>query len=252
MRKFRFFRELPDNPFRMGRHQAHDWLDEMPETDVDVRGLGWLEQKITKPITVTHAEIVPCFDQGQIGDCTANAGLGTLVTAPYAQSLTAEKLSHAFTHSSLPDEQDAVEVYEIETKIDDSQIPGEYPPDDTGSTGPWSMIALQQLGLVSSFVHSRSAHNSLVLLNTGPISIGVPWFKSMFNVDSQGNIVFDPESGVAGGHQVAIVANDTDNRRITIRNSWGEGWGQDGHAFLSYKGFDYLFNHGADTVQPRT
>jgi C1A family cysteine protease len=233
MTAFRYFRENPNNPYRLGRHQVHDALDALPERQLE-RFVDLL-----KPIkTVTHAETQPVFDQGNLGSCTANAALGCLVTAPFA------KPGVSYT------EDDAVALYELETKLDDSQIPGEYPPDDTGSSGPWSMQALEKQGKVASFQHSRNVHVSLVALGDGPISIGIPWYQSMFQLDPAGRIVVDQDSGVAGGHQVCIVACDITAKVVTVRNSWGTSWGKQGHATLAWDDLTVLFAQGGDTVQP--
>ena len=237
MSNFRYFKEHPDNPFRLGRHRAHDVLDSLPERDA-----ANIVDLFTPIRTVHHEEFVPVFDQGQLGSCTANAALGTLVTAPFG------KPGAAYT------EKDAVALYELETKLDDSQIPGEFPPNDTGSTGPWSMMALEKQHKIRSFTHSRSAHHALLLLNQGPISIGVTWFQSMFDVgelpSGQSVIHVDPNTEVAGGHQVCLVANDTHSQMVYVRNSWGTSWGDDGHAWLSWADLRFLFANGADACQP--
>lgn len=226
---FRRFTESPDNPFRLGRHQMHDFLPAELEAVVD----------LLAPIRdVVHEEFEPCFDQGQIGSCTANAALGTLVTDPFG------KPGVAYT------EQDALALYEAETLLDDSQIPGHYPPDDTGSSGPWSMMALEKRGLIKSWRHTRSPHSALRMLNSGPISLGVPWYQSQFEVDSNDTIHVDRKSGLAGGHQIAVTANDTSGCRIKIRNSWGASWGSAGHAWLSWDDFATLLKLGGDVVQP--
>jgi C1A family cysteine protease len=233
MTNFRYLKELSDNPHRLGRHQIHDTLDALPERQLeDVLDLA------KQPKTVQHAEAQPVFDQGDLGSCTANAALGVLVTAPFAKA--------GVTYT----EADAVALYELETKLDDSQIPGEYPPDDTGSSGPWSMIALEKDGKVSGFRHTRSAHTALVALNDGPISIGIPWFQSMFTVDADGFITVDRDSDVAGGHEVALVGQNADEKWVDVRNSWGESWGTEGHAKLRYADLQWLFSHGGDAVQP--
>jgi hypothetical protein len=231
MATFRYLKELETNEYRMGRHQVHDAL--LPELEAVFE--AGAQPKI---LSVVHQEFEAPFDQGQLGSCTANAALGCLVTDP-------------FGHPGVGyDEQDAVALYEIETKIDDRQIPGEYPPDDTGSSGPWSMQALEKQGRIRSWRHTRSLHTALRLLNAGPVSIGVPWYQSMFNPDSAGVLVVDPSSGVAGGHQIALTANDVAGQRVLIRNSWGTGWGQDGHAWLDWSDFDALLHDGGDVVQP--
>lgn len=236
MQTFRYLAESPGNPFRLGRHQVHDAL--LPERDV--RQLHILDRFL--PIkTVSHKELVPCFDQGQLGSCTANAALGCLVTEPFAKA------------GVVYAEDDAVALYELETKLDDSQIPGEYPPNDTGSTGPWSMMALEKQGKIKSYHHTRSMHAALRLLNRGPISIGVTWYRSMFDVvdkDGVKMIVVDEHSEVAGGHQVCVVGNSVEHQRVLIRNSWGAGWGDQGHAWLSWNDLDLLLDEGGDVVQP--
>lgn len=240
MQTFRYLAEKPDNPFRLGRHQVHDAL--LPERDA--RQLHVLDRFL--PIkTVTHKELVPCFDQGQLGSCTANAALGCLVTEPFG------KAGVSYT------EDDAVALYTAETKLDDSQIPGDYPPDDTGSTGPWSMMALEQQGKIKSYHHTRSLHTALRLLNHGPISIGVTWYNSMFTPTNAAPggpdgmvITVDEHSQVAGGHQVCIVANSVEHQHVLIRNSWGASWGDQGHAWLSWNDLDLLLHEGGDVVQP--
>lgn len=234
---FEYHKELAGNPHRLGRHRVWDALEALPERDamniVDV---------FTPIRTVHHEEFEPVFDQGNLGSCTANAALGTLVAAPFGK----EGVSYT--------EEDAVALYELETKLDDSQIPGEYPPDDTGSTGPWSMMALEKQGKIRSFTHTRSAHHAMLLLNKGPISIGVTWYQSMFTVErlpsGQAAIKVDPNTDVAGGHQVCLVGNDAQSQMVYVRNSWGAGWGDDGHAWLSWADLRFLFANGADCVQP--
>lgn len=230
MASFRYFVEHPDNPYRLGRHRVPDAFE---------------PAKLARPRrdairSVTHKEFVPCWDQGNLGSCTANAALGCLVTEPFGH----EGVSYT--------EDDAVALYSLESRIDDSQIPGHYPPLDQGSTGPWSMKALEQEGKIKDFVHTTDMHTALQLLNDGPISIGVTWFASMFNADETDTIHVEPESGVAGGHQVCVVGNDVENQRVLIRNSWSSGWGLDGHAWMSWGDLSYLFSGGAgDAVQPR-
>lgn len=227
-RPFRRFQEDPHNPYRLGRHQIPDAFEPAKAA----------APRQTPIRTVTHTEHVPCFNQGDLGSCTANAALGCLVTEPFWHK------GVAFT------EDDAVELYKLETQLDDTQIPGEYPPDDTGSTGAWSMQALEKLGQIRSHVHTCNVHTALQLLNDGPISIGVTWFNSMFEPSGDA-ISVDLDSGVGGGHQVCLVANNAEKQRALVRNSWGEDWGRDGHAWLAWSDLAVLFYLGGDAVQPK-
>ena len=226
--------EHPDNPYRMGRHR---FLTEALPASLNATKSSSSMSDIIQ--SVDHEEYEPVFNQGGLGSCTANAALGCLVTAPYARS------GVSYT------EDDAIQLYEVETALDAYVFGGKhYPPDDTGSTGPWSMMALQQTGKIDGFVHTTSAHTALRLLNSGPISIGIQWYKSMFTPDASNNIHVDESSGVAGGHQVCVISNDVSSQRIKIRNSWGANWGNQGHAWLSWGDFDFLLQNGGDVVQP--
>jgi hypothetical protein len=232
MLDFQYLRENPENPYRLGRHQVPVAFD----PDKDARHVSGLWFKAVRYTSWT--EYLPSFDQGNLGSCTANAALGCLVTEPFGAAgvnLT---------------ETDAVKLYELETRIDDSQIPGEYPPNDTGSTGAWSMQALIKEGKIKDYIHTRSFGLALRMLNNGPISIGVTWYESMFTPDTYNVIDVDPTSQVAGGHQICIVGNDVKNQQIRVRNSWGTDWGDNGHAWLTWESFDYLLDQGGDVVQP--
>jgi hypothetical protein len=225
----RVYIERQGAPYRLGRHQVHGALPMELEA---------LEDRLTPIKTVSHREAQPVWDQGRIGSCTAHAALGCLVTEPFA------KPGVTYTEAAC------VELYRLETTLDDSLIPGHYPPVDTGSTGPWSMQALIKQGRISSFRHTRGMRTALRMLHRGPVSLGVPWYESQFQVDSDDTIHVDQSSGLAGGHQICVVGLDAERQLIRIRNSWGPGWGDQGHAWLSWADLELLLHLGGDVVQP--
>lgn len=218
-------------PFRLGRHQLHD------PASRDFPATMLLPDHARPPQrTVMHAQHLPPFNQGRIGSCTANAALGVLSSGIFWRG-------HTYT------ETDALALYELETRIDNRQIPGAYPPDDTGSTGLWSMKALRQQGVIHSYHHAFATKTVLQLLEYYPVSVGVPWYQSMFDPDPQHRILVDPGSGVAGGHQVALVGIDVEQKLVRVRNSWGT-WGDGGYAWLSWTDLAVLLSDGGDAVVP--
>jgi hypothetical protein len=245
---FRYLREHPDNPHRLGRHRIHDALT--PDREVTPRTLA------RRPLaSVDHQRVCAPFDQDHcnpaviselggdpsvtaLGNCTANAALGCLMTAPF------HRAGWAFT------EDDAVRLYHEETQLDDTQIPGEWPNDDTGSSGPWAMTALEKRGLIAGWRHTRSLHTALRLLAAGPIAVGSAWFQSMFEPDRDGVVTVDERSGLAGGHEYELTRLDVENQMVWGPNSWGTGWGRDGYFGMSWTDLDVLLGEGGDVVQP--
>lgn len=247
MSDFRYLKELDTNPHRLGRHQVHAALAAEKE--------AFRTASLSPLKSVSHERLCDPFDQDNcnpkvikslggdpsvtaLGNCTANAALGVLMTAPF------HRKGWAWT------EDDCVRLYHQETVLDDRQIPGEWPPADTGSTGPWSMLALEKAGYIRDWVHTRSLHTALRLLAAGPISIGVSWFQTMFTPDHAATIHVDESSGLAGGHQIEVLALDVEQQRVQLCNSWGQSWGADGRAWLSWTDFDLLLHLGGDVVQP--
>jgi len=209
----------------LGRHQVHD-----------ERSRAFALEPVALPTkTVLHERHTPIFDQGELGCCTACALLGMLSTGPL-------NLGKAFTLA------DAHRVYHDETLIDDSTIPGHWPPTDTGSAGIYSCKVAVQRAWISSYRHAFSLTAALGWLGRQPVSIGVPWMTSMFEPGRGALLKVDRRSGVEGGHQVCLDGIDPAHSRVRLANSWGSSWGDGGRAWLSYEDLGWLLNQGGDAV----
>lgn len=214
--------------YPLGRHQVHDERS---------RAFA-LEPRALPTSPVLHTRRLPIFDQGELGSCTANAALGLLCTGP-------TDLGKVWT------EQDAVDFYSAETRVDDGMgIPGHYPPEDTGSCGLASMKLAKADGWITGYRHAFSLTTALGWLGTQPISIGIPWLNSMFEPNSSHVLPVLRHSGIAGGHQVCLDGIDPHHSRVRLANSWGAGWGDRGWAWLSYADLGWLLNQGGDAVTP--
>jgi hypothetical protein len=188
-----------------------------------------------------HACHAPVWDQGQVGDCTMNAALGVMMCDP-------------FWTPTLPRfaEPDCLRLYSEETRLDDVQIPGHYPPDDTGSCGLYSMKVLKRHGWITGY---DSAFGLVAALNTlvdRPISIGVAYYDSMERPDSSGRVSISPNAQVVGGHQMCVVGQDpADHGQIKIRQSWGVDFGDKGYIYLGWSDFDRLLHEQGDVITPK-
>lgn len=214
-----------------GRHVLHDNRSKAYDA-------ATLVEHVTARRTTYHQRMVPVWGQGDVGACTAFAALGLMGTEPFYRP----------SWRLAPDR--ALQFYELETQLDDAQIPGHYPPDDTGSTGLWSMKALKRLGYITGYRHAFSFATVQKLLQVTPVSFGFPWFNSMFEPDRNGLLTVDQASGLAGGHQLVGSGIDFERGLIELTNSWGEHWGRQGKAYLSFAAADLLLRIHGDCSVP--
>src|ERR1041385_6244557 len=144
---------------RLGRRVEHD-----------ERSRGFAYPKQAWPTkSVQHHRRVPIFDQGDLGACRANAGLGCLGTEPYYGTVAAADVM--FTEDT------AVELYERAPHL--AHYPGHYPPEDTGSSGNAVAKALRERHLVKGWRWAFSLRACLAALAERPVIIGVNWYAGM-------------------------------------------------------------------------
>jgi len=237
------------NPHSLGRHVEHD-----------PRSLAFAHGVLPKSAigSVDWTRRIAILDQGQLGSCTGNAGTGALGTdsagRTAATAVTISPTGAAASHglftagTHVLDEQFAVGLYSLATALDG--IAGQYPPDDTGSSGLGVAKALKALGLASSYTHgfSMAALNSA--LQAGPVLIGIPWLNSMFNPAADGRIPVDQASPVAGGHELELCRFDATTGEYWVANSWGTSWGQAGYGYLTAADLQWLLSQQGDVTVP--
>jgi hypothetical protein len=208
----------------LGRHQEHDPRSkQFPAAQaVAIKSVEWQ----------FHGQVL---DQGQLGSCTGNAGVDTMMTGPYW-----DHLKRTFV------EADAVALYEVATHID--RVPGSYPPNDTGSSGLAVCRAMKMRGWISAYHHAFGVHHALGALMLAPVMVGIPWYERMFDPDPDGTVHVG--GGVAGGHEICCLGYDTGTRKLKFLNSWGTGWGAAGYFFMSDGDFASLLAQGGDVAVP--
>jgi hypothetical protein len=180
----------------------------------DPRSLYYPAPKTEQPRSAHWRHYGRILDQGQLGSCTGNAMTQWLMTGE------AFRGRHHRPGRYLT-ETEAVRIYSAATKIDGAE--GEYPPDDTGSSGLAVAKVAQQLGYVSRYSHAFGIDHAEATISLSAFLVGSEWTERMFDPDADGFVY--PDGDVAGGHEYLCVGWDQPSDVWTFVNSWGADWG---------------------------
>lgn len=192
----------------------------------------------TEGLTLTstkHDHFIEVLDQGQIGSCTGNAGIGCLGTGLF--------FANRGTHYNL-DQAGALALYSEATRHD--PFAGEYPPTDTGSDGLTIAKVLKSHNEIAGYQHTFSLVDALKALTVTPFITGTNWYESMFYPDTTGKVTLG--GYVAGGHEYLADEIDVERNRIWFTNSWGDGWGNNGRFWMSFTDFGTLLGQQGDVT----
>lgn len=223
--------------YRLGRHVEHDERSRQYNvvTSFSDKIHAWFSGR-SNTVTYQWKRYSPILDQGQLGSCTGNAMTGWLGCAPYSSTVVG---------AAVFNEDYAVRLYELATTLD--SFPGDYPPNDTGSSGLAVAKAAQQLKLISSYGHAFTTAALVYALRSGPVIVGVPWYEGFFSPDPDGMI--HPSGNVVGGHEFLIRGYHAGV--FYADNSWGMSWGNQGTFRFTTATWEALRKQQADVTVPR-
>lgn len=205
-------------------------------------------------VDVFHGLSLPIYDQGQLGSCTANAGV-----------LYRRFLAQVYSRYSAPDEDlSRLYLYYHERMLpwnnDTSQ--------DAGAESRDIFFTLQETGVCSenddpyneALFADPSVNNSPqdnvdavkykiggyhrvlglqqirgTLASGYAVTMGFTVYASFENIGSDGIMPMPSISeDVLGGHEVVIHGYDDGTKRLTVQNSWGGSWGHNGQFYCPY------------------
>lgn len=222
-------------PDRERSHPADPRLGRRVEHDSESRRYTYPTAGITIS-AVRHQRHIPVWNQ-TIGSCTGNAALGCLGTGPLYETVQNQP-RFPFT------EDGAVEVYSAATRIDN--VPGEYPPDDTGSSGLAAAKVLKQAGLIAGYQHTFTLNDALKALQAVPLICGTSWLDGMNTPTSDG--LAHVTGRELGGHEYVIDEYDPVRGWLGFQNSWSAGWGVNGRFYLEAEDFADLLRADGDVT----
>jgi hypothetical protein len=229
-------RILPESggaPHRLGRHVFHD-----------PKSLRYAAPVLPRSAIVSKrwTRRAAIMDQADTGACTGNAA------ASWVGTDNAARMGFTAVSAGPVDETFARDLYHRATLLDG--FDGTWPPDDTGSDGTSACKALQQVGLCGTYTHAFSLQALESALQTGPALIGISWYNSMFTPDTDGRIVVDTGSGLAGGHELLADELDVEAGRVWAANSWGSSWGFAGRGWFRLAELGDLLADDGDVTIP--
>lgn len=197
----------------------------------------------------------PIVDQGQLGSCTANAmasGLREYLLLRSGQAYTPLSRLYLYWHERLIEGtlnedagaqiRDGMKVLQKLGVCPESDYPYEIEHfKDKPSATAEQNAALYRIG-----EYHRVASLSLLkaaLAQGLPVVLGFAVFESFESKEvAETGVVPLPDAereGMLGGHAVLAVGYDDEHQHVMVRNSWGEGWGDQGYCYFSYEMFAY-------------
>lgn len=137
----------------------------------------------------------------------------------------------------------AILGYSLATKLDPFE--GEWPPEDTGSSGLAAAKAAVQMGLATEYLWYFNTEDVLQALQKHPVSFGGLWYYDMFN-STYDNPVVRPTGSVAGGHQWLLSGYNAKSKLIAGECWWGKNFGRNGRFYISVDDFRTLQEANGD------
>ena len=227
----------PDNPYPLGRHLAHD------PRNRDHRAYTATPQRPPKWSLWWTADV---YDQGRESSCTTEAAIGLCRTSPVRFDFTPA------SWATLDTEAERVAFYRWCQKYDPASW-GQH--DGSASDSPYK--GLRELGHITGWkwLFGIDQVRQWVMWD-GPCTVGTVWLQSMFEprwftptgLTEGCVVVVDRTSPVAGGHEFRIVGYSPNRRAFRIVNSWGQGWGDRGRAWILDTDLAWLLDQDGDAV----
>jgi hypothetical protein len=143
-------------------------------------------------------------------------------------------------------------IYWEAQKLDDWDG-GSYPsatPQYEGTSVLAGVKVLKRLGYIDSYRWAFGLADLVLSVGyCGPVTLGVPWYDSMFEPHSCGYLHVNGK--VAGGHAILCKGVDVSNKTFTLHNSWGISWGsRGGDALIHWDEMDRLLHEEGEAVIP--
>lgn len=179
----------------------------------------------------------PLLDQGDVGRCTGYTAVNCMNTTLYYGER--RKLNRGRFLGPVHGDN----LYSRATQLD--AWPGQWPPEDTGSSGLAVAKALKEAGYIREYTHAFGIDHLLDALVLGPAMVGTWWLEDMFYPSKTGLVQVSGRR--AGGHEYLCNYVNFRKEVLGFLNPWGR-WGYYGRFFIPFEQFDGLLRDDGDAT----
>lgn len=233
----------PDNPVELkgGVVTTDPRLDRVPEFDERSRNFPMraaLEAKQYKPRSYTW-KVEHHYDQGNEGACVGFAWGHELIARPAVVAECDAVFARWIYKTAQKYDAWSGEAYEGTSTIAGAKVIQQKPPkmnEGRGLIGEYRWI----FGNLDDLIKTLGYF--------GPVIFGINWYEGMFDPNSDGFV--KPTGYLAGGHAILAKGVNLPKKAIRLHNSWGEGWGQGGDAWISFDDITRLLNERGECCVP--
>ena len=229
----------------MKTNRKYGWHPSLP----DKRNRKFLRAPVALPPSVDWtSKLPPCYNQGDLGSCTANAIAGavqflqTVKVMPsrlfiYWNERVIEGTSDSDSGAEL---MDGIKTINKQGVCPESEWPYEdvrltFPPPPACYADASKTLLLQYLSVDNTVLDDIKA-----ALVQGPVVGGFSVYESFESdtVAASGIVPLPgPGESVVGGHAILTAGYDDATQLFKVRNSWGPDWGMNGYFTIPFAYF---------------
>lgn len=221
--------------------RTFDWRPVFDERSRNYAIRSMLGDRVIKRVKTEWREGT-VLDQGSEGACVGFGWMSEILAEPVE-----------------PDEQPTEELgnqlaqyyYKEAQKIDEWE--GE---NYSGTSVLAGAKIMQKYGLISEYRWCFSIDDVIdTVIAKGPVVIGIPWYQSMYSTGKTGLVTVSGNK--VGGHCITITGYDPAKKIgsytyevLKWRNSWGNGYGINGSAYIKVSDLKKLLADGGEACVP--
>lgn len=209
-------------------------LDRLPQFDDRSKRYGVRAVVVGKKLRTRGWSVRHWLDQQQEGACVSFAWHHEALALPRRAKFSSDD------EATLR----ARERYRVMQTLD--EWPGEA---YEGTSVLAGAKVMQQLGYFSEYRWAFNLTDLILAVGyEGPVVMGTDWYEGMYSPDAAGYL--HASGDLVGGHAWLISSVSIGHNRATIWNSWGQGWGNNGRAFISFDDLEVLMAADGECCVP--